>query len=134
MVGVLIVSHGAMAAEAIKSAELLVGPGEAVAAVGIFPGEDPEEVYARIEKIAGELDSGSGLVALSDLYGGTPNNLVFRLRQRHAIRILAGFNLPMLLYAIAERTPGMTRDELAEKLIAIGAGELREFGGGSHAP
>ncbi len=112
----------------MKSVEMLVGRGEAIAPAGIFPGETPEDAYARIEKMAEGLDSGSGLVALVDLYGGTPNNVVYRLKQRHSIRILTGFNLPMLLYAVTERTQEMTRDDLAEKLLAIGAEEIREFG------
>ena len=117
-----------MAEEALKSAEMLVGSGEAIAAEGIFPGESPEEAYARMEKIAANMDSGSGLVALVDIYGGTPNNVVFRLRRQHSIRILTGFNLPMLMFVITERTTEMTQDELADILLTVGAEEIREFG------
>ena len=128
MVGIIVMRHGAMAQEALKSAEMLVGSGEAVAAGGVFPGDTPDDVFARAEALFAKVDSGAGVVALVDLYGGTPNNVMFRLKQAHNVRILTGFNLPMLIYAITERQPETTQDELMQGLKSVGTAEIREFG------
>lgn len=129
MVGVLMVSHGAFAKEALKSADMLVGNAEQLAAEGVFPGDTPDDLCERLMKLCDELDTGDGIVALVDIYGGTPNNSCFRLKHGgRNIRILTGLNLPMVIYAITERTEEMTQAELVEGLKSIGKDEIKEFG------
>ena len=128
MVGVIVVSHGHFAEEAVKSAAMLVGHGEQIATEGVHEGDTPESFHQRVQAIAEQVDTGDGIVALVDIFGGTPNNTVYQLKRERSVRILTGFNLPMLLYAITERTPGMTLDELTEGLQKVGASEIKEFG------
>ena len=128
MVGIIVVSHGYMAQESVKSAHMLVGECESLAYEGIQPGEPPEVFFERVKAIADQVDDGSGIVALVDLFGGTPNNTVYRLKREKNVRIIAGFNLPMLIHAITERMPETTQAELVEELLSVGASEIREFG------
>ncbi len=128
MVGIIVVSHGMYASEAVKSAAMLVGHGDQLACEGVHGDDTPELFYERVCKIAEQVDDGNGVVALVDLFGGTPNNTVFQLKREKNVRIVTGFNLPMLIYAITERTPATTQAELVEGLLQIGASEIKEFG------
>jgi len=128
MVGVIIVSHGALAQELVNTAAMLVGKGENVEFVGINPGDDPEEFYERVVKAAERADTGKGVVALVDIFGGTPNNIVYRASKTRNIRIVTGVNVPMVIYAFTERNNEMTQDELIEGLIRTGRSEISEFG------
>jgi PTS system mannose-specific IIA component len=103
MVGIIVASHGMFAGEALKSAAMLVGRGEKIASEGVLETDTPETFYQRVQKIIEEVDDGDGVVAMVDLFGGTPNNTVFQLKREKNVRIVTGFNLPMLIYAITER-------------------------------
>jgi len=128
MVGIIVVSHGLFASEAVKSAAMLVGRGEKMACEGVLETDTPETFYKRVHKIVEEVDGGDGVVALVDLFGGTPNNTVFQLKREKNVRIITGFNLPMLIYAITERNEETTQDELVKALMSVGASEIKEFG------
>ena len=127
MVGIIVVSHGLFAEEALKSAAMLVGHGERIATEGVHEGDTPESFYQRVQAIAAQVDDGGGIVALVDIFGGTPNNTVYQLKRERNVRIVTGFNLPMLLYAITERTESTTLDELAEHFFINKYYMLHEF-------
>ncbi|MDR1507686.1 MAG: PTS sugar transporter subunit IIA [Treponema sp.] len=127
MVGILVVSHGNLAQSMLECVDMLVGVPEQFAGVGIQPGEAPEEFYKNLQEKASGVDSGDGLVALVDLYGGTPNNNVARLSMEKNVRIITGVNLPMVMAAAMERTETSTQADLVEGLLKTGAGEIMEF-------
>jgi len=129
MVGAVIASHGGLADALIKSAGMLVGEAEQVAAAGILPGEAPQEFEERLRAAIKRVDAGDGVIALADLYGGTPNNILYRLAHEETnIRVITGANLPMLLYLFTERQPGTKLEELAGALLAAGRDGIAEFG------
>ncbi len=128
MVGIVVLSHGQFASEAVKSAAMLVGHGERLASEGVLESDTPETFYTRVHQIIEQVDDGSGVVALVDLFGGTPNNTVYQLKREKNVRIITGFNLPMLIYAITERTEATSQAELVEALMRVGASEIKEFG------
>lgn len=128
MVGIVVLSHGQFASEAVKSAAMLVGHGERLASEGVLESDTPETFFTRVHKIIEQVDDGSGVIALVDLFGGTPNNTVYQLKREKNVRIITGFNLPMLIYAITERTETTTQAELVEALMHVGASEIKEFG------
>lgn len=128
MVGIVVLSHGQFAGEAVKSAAMLVGHGERLASEGVLEGDTPETFYSRVHQIIEQVDDGGGVIALVDLFGGTPNNTVYQLKREKNVRIITGFNLPMLIYAITERTETTTQAELVEALMRVGASEIKEFG------
>ncbi len=128
MVGIIVISHAGLAEALVNSANMLVGKGKQLVYEGIYPGNTPEEFYERILESAKQVDSGEGLVALVDLYGGTPNNTVYKLSREINVRIITGANLPMVIYAITERSPQTTQQELVDGLLAIGIEGIEEFG------
>ena len=97
MIGMVLVTHGRLAAEFIAALEHVVGPQRQVAAVCIGPEDNMEERRQEIIDRIGECDSGQGVVLLTDMFGGTPSNLAISVIDRANVEVIAGVNLPMLI-------------------------------------
>ena len=97
MIGMVLVTHGRLAAEFIAALEHVVGPQERVASVCIGPDDDMEQRRQDILRSVAEVDDGSGVVLLTDMFGGTPSNLAISTMDRKGIEVIAGVNLPMLI-------------------------------------
>ena len=97
MIGMVLVTHGRLAAEFVAALEHVVGKQEQVAAVCIGPEDDMEARRGEIITRIAEVDSGDGVVLLTDMFGGTPSNLAISVLDRGNIEVVAGVNLPMLI-------------------------------------
>ena len=97
MIGMILVTHGRLAEEFVHAMEHVVGEQEAVATVCIGPHDDMEAKRKEIAKAIKQVDSGSGAVILTDLFGGTPSNLAISLLKKGKTEVIAGINLPMLI-------------------------------------
>lgn len=97
MIGMVLVTHGRLAAEFIDALEHVVGPQEKVAAVCIGPDDDMERRRHDILTSVGEVDDGGGVVVLTDMFGGTPSNLAISIMKEARVEVIAGVNLPMLI-------------------------------------
>nr|WP_294168644.1 PTS sugar transporter subunit IIA [uncultured Sphingomonas sp.] len=97
MIGLVLVTHGRLAAEFIIAMEHVVGPQTAVEAVCIGPDDDMEARRADIADAIGRVDGGQGVIILTDLFGGTPSNLAISLMKSENVEVIAGVNLPMLI-------------------------------------
>jgi PTS system mannose-specific IIA component len=97
MIGLVLVTHGRLAAEFVAALEHVVGKQERIAAVCIGAEDDMEARRREIIDRIGEVDSGNGVVLLTDMFGGTPSNLAISVLDRGSIEVIAGVNLPMLI-------------------------------------
>jgi PTS system mannose-specific IIA component len=97
MIGMVLVTHGRLAAEFIAALEHVVVPQSQVAAVCIGPDDDMEQRRTDILNSVRSVDSGEGVVLLTDMFGGTPSNLAISVMDRAKIEVIAGINLPMLI-------------------------------------
>ena len=97
MIGIVIVAHGHLAREYLAAIEHVVGTQEGMRAIGIEPNHDRGRKQAEICAAADAVDDGSGVVLVTDLFGGSPSNLSLRACQAPNRRILYGANLPMLI-------------------------------------
>jgi mannose PTS system EIIA component len=97
MIGLVLVTHGRLANEFVVAMEHVVGPQERIATICIGPEDDMEERRADIRTAIGEVDSGRGVILLTDLFGGTPSNLAISLMNAGTVEVIAGINLPMLI-------------------------------------
>ena len=97
MIGLLLVTHGRLAEELVNALEHVVGPQENVVAISIGPADDMELRRAEIMTSVEAVDTGSGVVVLTDMFGGTPSNLAISILDRANVEVLAGVNLPMLV-------------------------------------
>ena len=97
MIGMILVTHGRLAEEFVHAMEHVVGKQADVATVCIGPQDDMEQKRKEIAKAIKLVDSGSGAVILTDLFGGTPSNLAISLLKSGKTEVIAGINLPMLI-------------------------------------
>ena len=97
MIGLVIVTHGRLGAEFINAMEHVVGPQPAVASVCIEGDDDMERRRRDILAAAAHVDDGSGVILLTDMFGGTPSNLAISVMERCRAEVIAGLNLPMLI-------------------------------------
>jgi len=97
MIGLILVTHGCLADEFVRAMEHVVGAQADVATVCIGPNDDMEARRHEISEAIARVDTGSGAVILTDLFGGTPSNLAISLLERGKTEVIAGINLPMLI-------------------------------------
>ena len=97
MIGLVLVTHGRLAEELRAAMEHVVGRQRHVATVCIGPDDDIEGRRAEIRRCIADVDTGDGVVLLTDMFGGTPSNLAISQMDRPGVEVIAGVNLPMLV-------------------------------------
>jgi mannose PTS system EIIA component len=97
MIGMVLVTHGHLATEFRAALEHVVGPQKQLATITIGPEDDMEERRLDILQAVAAVDTGEGVVLLTDMFGGTPSNLAISVMNGGAIEVVAGINLPMLI-------------------------------------
>jgi PTS system mannose-specific IIA component len=113
MIGLVLVTHGALATEFVTAMEHVVGKQRAIAAICIGPDDDMETRRDDIAKAIAEVDMGSGVIVLTDLFGGTPSNMAISLMEPGRVEVIAGINLPMLIRLEGARRTMGVRDAVA---------------------
>jgi PTS system ascorbate-specific IIA component len=104
VIGVLVISHGAIGETLLASAEQILGARQLrAAALGVSRNDDPDAVFARACALAAQLDDGAGLLVLADMYGATPCNVAARLLADGRVEGVAGVSLPMLVRVLSRR-------------------------------
>ena len=97
MIGIVIVAHGGLAAEYHSAVEHVVGKLTGVVSIAISPDDDRAIKQTEICDAADAVDTGDGVVIVTDMFGGSPSNLSLRACSPQNRRILYGANLPMLI-------------------------------------
>jgi PTS system mannose-specific IIA component len=123
MIGALVVSHGHLAQELVAAAEMIVGEISHIQAVSIGWHDDVNDARKEIEKHIGEVDSGAGVVILTDMFGGTPSNIAFSFHEPGKIEVITGVNLPMII-KIAGQKEGESLDVLARAVREQGRSSI----------
>ncbi len=97
MIGMVLVTHGHLATEFRAALEHVVGPQKQIVPISIGPEDDMERRRLEIIEAIESVDSGDGVVVLTDMFGGTPSNLAISVMNGGKVEVLAGVNLPMLI-------------------------------------
>ena len=132
MIGLVLVTHGRLAAEFVVAMEHVVGPQERIEPICIGPDDDMEERRAQIAQAIKGVDTGAGVIILTDLFGGTPSNLAISLMKSDKIEVIAGVNLPMLIRlegarkAMTVRAAVAAAREAGRKYISVASEILGE--------
>ncbi len=103
MIGLVLVTHGRLADEFVRALEHVVGHQEMLKAVCIGPEDRMELRRADIAEAVKSVDSGDGVIILTDMFGGTPSNLAISLLEEGRVEVVAGLNLPMLVKLVRVR-------------------------------
>ncbi len=104
MIGIVIVAHGGLAGEYLAAIEHVVGGQSGIRTVAIEADHDRDSKQHEICAAADAVDSGSGVVVVTDLFGGSPSNLSLLACRPDNRRILYGANLPMLIKLAKSRS------------------------------
>lgn len=119
MIGVVVVSHGKLSRELVAAAEHVVGTQKRFRAITIEAEDNIEARREEIRDTAKACDDGSGVVILTDMFGGTPSNLAISVMTPGKIEVIAGVNLPMII-KLAEVRDQVTLAEAAETAADAG--------------
>ena len=121
MIGILIVSHGTFGEALIHCANHVLGKRPLnVRQVGVTVHDDPEAILPQARELVAQLDTGAGVLVLTDILGATPSNIATRLLVPGRIEGISGANLPMLVRALTYR------EESLETVIAKAASGGRD--------
>ncbi len=97
MVGLIVVTHCSIADELVRAASMIVGEIPQCVTIGIGPEEKIEKIAERLEQALAAVDTGEGVLILTDLFGGTPSNVSLSFLQDKKVEVVSGINLPMIL-------------------------------------
>lgn len=97
MIGLVLVTHGALADEFKMAMEHVVGPQDFVETIAIAPEDNAESRREDILSAIDRAENGDGVIILTDMFGGTPSNLAISVMQNRKVEVIAGVNLPMLV-------------------------------------
>ncbi|HBN05151.1 PTS sugar transporter subunit IIA [Acidilutibacter cellobiosedens] len=119
MVGIILISHGYFAREALKSAEMIVGRQEKIKAISVVPGMDLNETVNKLKQAVNEVKENAGAIIMTDIIGGTPSNASSILTASlNNILVISGFNMPMLLEILTSRNKNIA--EISENICNVG--------------
>lgn len=119
MIGTVLISHGRLAHELLRTAETIVGRIENTATVEMDAKTSMEEIHKLIEGAIRNVDTGDGVLLLIDMFGGTPSNIGLSFLGTHNVEIVTGVNLPMMIKLPVARTT-MRLPELASYIREYG--------------
>lgn len=103
MIGIVLVTHGRLAYEMLNVTQHIVGPQTGIECVGIEPNDDTELKRHEILEKTAAVDTGDGVVVITDMFGGTPSNLAISIMEERNIEVISGMNIPMLVKLMRER-------------------------------
>lgn len=118
-VGILIITHNNVGSALLNVATTTFGelPMPAMA-VAINHDIDPQISLFKLRRLVNALDTGDGVLVLTDLFGSTPSNIARVLQKDHKVKIISGVNLPMLIRVMNYPTLNLTK--LADKALTGG--------------
>ncbi|MCX7751405.1 MAG: PTS sugar transporter subunit IIA [Blastocatellia bacterium] len=97
LVGGVVITHGQLATELVNAAEMIIGEISHITAVSIGWHDDVEVARETIRQAIARVNSGRGVLLLTDMFGGTPTNLAATFLGSEPVEIITGVNLPMIL-------------------------------------
>jgi PTS system mannose-specific IIA component len=119
VIGVVVVTHGQLATELVNAAEMIVGDLPQFTAVSIGWHDDVTDAREDIAQAIERVRADSGVLLLTDMFGGTPSNLAMTFLEKDRLEVITGVNLPMLIK--------LTSLSTSSDLLAV-AHEMREHG------
>ncbi len=126
MIGVVIVTHGSFGLSLLEAAKTVLGPQEFCVAVGVDVNKGVDETMDAIRKAIRSVESGRGVVALTDLFGGSPTTMSLSLMKSENLEVITGVNLPMVVATLQARL--MNLDALADKVRDAGQQGIKVAG------
>ncbi len=119
MVGVIVVTHGEFGKYLLEAAQTILGPQEQCAHIAVEGVMDMNGLLTELKSTVQRLETGHGVIILTDMFGGTPSNISLSLLQPGKVDVLTGANLPMLLRVLGMRDQALPQLVQEAKKAAI---------------
>ncbi len=119
MIGLVVATHARLAEELLLTAELIVGRLEQAEAVSIGADASVDQARARLAEAVKRVDSGDGVLVLTDMFGGTPANLALTFLDAK-VEVVTGVNLPMILKLSTARGEDLGLQAVAQLVTTHG--------------
>lgn len=103
-VGVVIVTHTDYGAKLLAAAEFIIGAQENCQSVSVDVTHEVSQTLETLTTAVKATEKGSGVIILTDMFGGTPTNISLSLLGAHRLEVVTGVNLPMLIKILSSRT------------------------------
>jgi mannose PTS system EIIA component len=118
MIGLVLFTHSGLARAFQESIEMVAGPQAQLATVGVDKGVSPDVFERELERAIKKMDSGHGVIVLTDLFGGSPANLSLARLVPGRVEVISGLNLAMLLKAVDLRMRNLTDPAVMARAVA----------------
>ena len=119
MIGIVVVTHCNLGLELIRSAEFIVGKLTKAKAVSLNPEDQVEALRGKIAEAIEKMDTGNGVILLTDMFGGTPSNISLSFLAEGKVEVVTGVNLPMLI-GLSSRREGKSLNQVAREIKDYG--------------
>jgi PTS system mannose-specific IIA component len=120
MIGLVIVTHAQLGDALLEAAEFISGSRpQGIVAVSIDLNQNVDRLREKVAAGIKKVNRDSGVLVLTDMFGGTPSNISYSFLEESQIEVLSGVNLPILVHAIENRDK-MTLPDLASSLESLG--------------
>ena len=97
MIGVIVVSHSNIGCEMVKATWRILPEAQHMRGVAVESNDPPASIRQQVQDAISAVDSGDGVIILTDMFGGTPSNICLTFLEPERIEVVSGFNLPMLI-------------------------------------
>lgn len=119
MVGVIVVTHGQFGKYLLEAAQIILGQQDQCAHIAVEGSVEMSGLLSELKNTVKRLETGDGVIILTDMFGGTPSNISLSLLQPGKVEVLTGANLPMLLRILGMRSQNLSQLALDAKNAAI---------------
>ena len=97
MIGIVVVSHGKIGEEMVNATKRIIPDMTHICGVAVESDDPPEQIRQQIGNAIQEVNTGGGVLILTDMFGGTPSNICLSFLETQKVEVLSGFNLPMII-------------------------------------
>ncbi len=119
MIGILVITHGSFGQSLMECAEHMLGSvPQQLNYLAVSSKDDPTIVLQKAKRMLTDINTGEGVLVLSDIYGATPCNIVAKILEPGVVEGVAGVNLPMLVRVMTYRSESLP--VLVEKAVSGG--------------
>ena len=120
MIGIVVVTHCNLANALLETAKIIVGEIKQTAVVSQQPKDGPEIISKNIAKAIENVDTGNGVLILTDMFGGTPSNISLTFLDQKKVEVITGVNLPMLIKLSTIQEQNADLHEIAQIILEYG--------------
>jgi len=103
VIGIIVITHARLGRELVNAAEFILGKIEQIETISLEPQSKTDLLSAQLEAAQAKVDGGQGVLILTDMFGGTPNNISLAYFDEGKVDVVTGVNLPMVIKAATSR-------------------------------